>query len=205
MICGRLNTIIWRKLSPRKQCTFLRWQHVVIFSPKHWIFSPFVLQISLLSYETQWQNALLTEIFQNLFIIISCCTYKQLFLLALCNIYSYSYIYFLLITTWQVLEFFCNVQCYRFSIPWNKWEQLNVTNKLCDICVNIHTQWGPRWHSGKGAMLQIGRSLVRSQLVPLEFFINIKSLKLHYGPGVDSASNRNEYQEHFLGVKAAGA
>ena len=23
--------------------------------------------------------------------------------------------------------------------------------------------------------------------------------------GVDSASNRNEYQEHFLGVKAAGA
>jgi hypothetical protein len=27
----------------------------------------------------------------------------------------------------------------------------------------------------------------------------------HYGPGVDSASNRNEYQESFLGVNAAGA
>ena len=27
----------------------------------------------------------------------------------------------------------------------------------------------------------------------------------HYGPGVNSASNRNEYQEYFLGVKAAGA
>jgi hypothetical protein len=26
-----------------------------------------------------------------------------------------------------------------------------------------------------------------------------------YGPGVDSASNRNEYQEYFLGVKATGA
>ena len=26
-----------------------------------------------------------------------------------------------------------------------------------------------------------------------------------YGPWVDSTSNRNEYQEHFLGVKAAGA
>ena len=25
------------------------------------------------------------------------------------------------------------------------------------------------------------------------------------GPGVDSASNRNEYQEHFLVVKVAGA
>ena len=34
---------------------------------------------------------------------------------------------------------------------------------------------------------------------------DIKSFRSHYGPGVDSASNRNEYQEHFLGVKAAGA
>jgi len=37
------------------------------------------------------------------------------------------------------------------------------------------------------------------------FSIDIKSFRSHYGPGVDSASNRNEYQEHFLGVKAAGA
>jgi hypothetical protein len=27
----------------------------------------------------------------------------------------------------------------------------------------------------------------------------------HYGPGVDSGCNRNEYQEYFLGVKVAGA
>ena len=31
------------------------------------------------------------------------------------------------------------------------------------------------------------------------FFIDIKSFRSHYGPGVDSASNRNEYQECFLG------
>jgi len=31
------------------------------------------------------------------------------------------------------------------------------------------------------------------------------SLRPHYGPGVDSTSNRNKYQECFLGVKAAGA
>ena len=37
------------------------------------------------------------------------------------------------------------------------------------------------------------------------FFIDIKSFRLHYGPGVDTASNRNEYQEYFLWVKAAGA
>jgi len=36
------------------------------------------------------------------------------------------------------------------------------------------------------------------------FFIYIKSFPSHYGPGVDSASNRNEYQEYFLVVKAAG-
>jgi len=32
-----------------------------------------------------------------------------------------------------------------------------------------------------------------------------KSFRSHYGPGVDSASNKNEYQEHLLGVKMAGA
>ena len=37
------------------------------------------------------------------------------------------------------------------------------------------------------------------------FFIDIKSFRSHYGPGVDAASNINEYQEYFLGVKAAGA
>jgi len=36
------------------------------------------------------------------------------------------------------------------------------------------------------------------------FFIDIKSFRSHYGPGVDSASNRNEYQEYFLGVKVPG-
>jgi len=53
--------------------------------------------------------------------------------------------------------------------------------------------------------LSFGRSLIRSQLVSLEFFIHIKSFQSHYGPGIDSTSNRNKYQEHFLGVKAAGA
>ena len=37
------------------------------------------------------------------------------------------------------------------------------------------------------------------------FFIDITTFRSHYSPRVDSASNRNEYQEYFLGVKAAGA
>jgi len=36
-------------------------------------------------------------------------------------------------------------------------------------------------------------------------FLLTQSFWPHYGPGVDSASNRNEYQEYFLGIKAAGA
>jgi hypothetical protein len=44
--------------------------------------------------------------------------------------------------------------------------------------------------------------LVLSQMVLLEFFIHIKFFPSHYGPGVDTASNRNEYQEHFLGDKS---
>jgi len=41
--------------------------------------------------------------------------------------------------------------------------------------------------------------------VAIGIFSMTQSFRLHYGPGVDSVSNRNEYQECFLGVKAAGA
>ena len=34
-----------------------------------------------------------------------------------------------------------------------------------------------------------------------EYFIDIKYFRSPYGPGVDSASNRNEYQGYFLGGK----
>jgi len=34
---------------------------------------------------------------------------------------------------------------------------------------------------------------------------SLTSFRPHYGPGADSAGNRNEYQEYFLGVKVAGA
>jgi hypothetical protein len=47
-----------------------------------------------------------------------------------------------------------------------------------------------------GTMLQAGRSRVR---VPMRW--NFSSFQSHYGPGVDSASNRIEYQETSWGVK----
>jgi hypothetical protein len=76
--------------------------------------------------------------------------------------------------------------------------------KLCDYILLIFYT-STYVFGGYSAVLQIGMSLVRSQIVSLEFFIDIKSFRSHYGPGVDSASYRNEYQEYFLGVKAAGA
>jgi hypothetical protein len=62
---------------------------------------------------------------------------------------------------------------------------------------------GTRWGSGWGTALQTGRSRDRFPMVSLEFFIYIILPAIH-GPGVDPGSNRNEYQEYFLGVKAAG-
>ena len=44
-------------------------------------------------------------------------------------------------------------------------------------------------------------ALKQMSIKSLEFFIDIKSFRSHYGPGVDSASNRNEYREYFLGGK----
>jgi len=41
-------------------------------------------------------------------------------------------------------------------------------------------------------------------VVSLDFSVTY-SFRPYHGPGVDSAPNENEYQEHFLGVTAAGA
>jgi len=41
-------------------------------------------------------------------------------------------------------------------------------------------------------------------VVSLDFSVTY-SFRPHHGPGVDSAPSENEYQEYFLGVKAAGA
>jgi len=54
-------------------------------------------------------------------------------------------------------------------------------------------------------VLQAGRPRVRFPMVSLEFLIDIILPTALGSWGVDSVSNRNEYQEYFLGVKAAGA
>jgi hypothetical protein len=49
-----------------------------------------------------------------------------------------------------------------------------------------------------GTALQAGRWRVRFPMVSLKFFIDV----IFPGAGIDSASNRNEYQEYSLGGKS---
>jgi hypothetical protein len=64
------------------------------------------------------------------------------------------------------------------------------------------TQWGLGWRSGQGAA--VGWSRDRFPVVSLDFAVTY-SFRPYHGPGVDSAPSENEYQEHSLEVKAAGA
>jgi hypothetical protein len=69
--------------------------------------------------------------------------------------------------------------------------------ELSELFLVLSTKEGARGSVvGWGTMLQAGRSRIR---VPMRW--NFSSFQPHYGPGVDSASNRNEYQEHSWGVK----
>jgi len=66
--------------------------------------------------------------------------------------------------------------------------------------------WWDWWDTAGTAVAQWLRRCATNRMVDGSipagisgFFIDIKSFRSHYGPGVDSASNRNEYQEHFWG------
>jgi hypothetical protein len=55
-----------------------------------------------------------------------------------------------------------------------------------------------RWRSG---LRHCATSRKVAGSIPDGVIGNFHSFRPHYGPGIDSASNRNEYQEYFLGGK----
>ena len=69
------------------------------------------------------------------------------------------------------------------------------------ISVSINVYWGERWRSWL-RHYATNRQVVGS--IP-DGVIRIFQWHKASGRGVDSASNTNEYQVYFLGVKAAGA
>ena len=80
--------------------------------------------------------------------------------------------------------------------------------KSVQACVHFSTKAKATLPEGGTAVAQWLRCCVTNQKVAGSIpagVTDIKSFRSHYGPRVDSASNRNEYQDHFLGVKAAGA
>jgi len=53
-------------------------------------------------------------------------------------------------------------------------------------------------------VLLVGRFRDRFPVLSLDFSVTY-SFRQYHAPGVDSAPSENEYQEHSLAVKAAGA
>jgi len=81
---------------------------------------------------------------------------------------------------------------------WNSFLLVNITRSYFLSVGTVVAQWLRCCATNRMVAGSIPASVIG-------FFIDIKLFRSHYGPGVDSASNRNVYQEYFLGVKAAGA
>jgi hypothetical protein len=85
------------------------------------------------------------------------------------------------------------------------WDMTRPLEGKNESTLDTKFQFVPRreraWSS---AALLVGRFWDRFPVVSLDFSVT-HSFRPYHGPGVDSAPSENEYQEHFLGVKAAGA
>jgi hypothetical protein len=87
--------------------------------------------------------------------------------------------------------------CYTYTLV-NKYARRRKCHIYLFVCLFIY---GARRNKvGWDIMLQAGRSRVR---FPMSHWILqlTQSFQSHYGPGVGSSSNRNEYQESSLDVK----
>ena len=78
------------------------------------------------------------------------------------------------------------------------------------IIFRSNWSWRPRHFSSSATPLWKYHTSPFNRFLKLgtglsELFSLTYPFRSRYGPGVDSASNRNEYQEYFSGVKAAGA
>jgi hypothetical protein len=100
-----------------------------------------------------------------------------------------------------------------------------MDQNICNPMARFRKQYYEYWCYIRASSILIGGTLLVAQLVEAlryksessgfcsgwrHFNFSLASFRLHYGPGYDSASNRNEYQEYFLvggkgGVNSTGA
>jgi len=95
---------------------------------------------------------------------------------------------------WRVIV--CDLETSRMRRPWPAFGRSATEKKNC-IELGHALAWlaealhyKPEGHRFNSRLCRWNFSLTRS-------------LRPHYGPGVDSATNRNEYQEYFLGDKGS--
>jgi len=81
---------------------------------------------------------------------------------------------------------------------------LHATEKSLSLCEEIIASYFEKVQNLRGDR---GTTVVRCCATNRKVAGSIPAgtFRSHYGPRFDSASNRNWYQEYFLGVKAAGA
>ena len=91
-----------------------------------------------------------------------------------------------LLITLHYFFHFKRFTAFRLSLP------INRTISCCSVdMMTAVAQWLRRCVTNRKFAGSIPASVN-------EFFVDIKSFRSHYGPDVDSVSNRNEYQEYFL-------
>jgi hypothetical protein len=101
-----------------------------------------------------------------------------------------------------------NLSHFKLKTFWNRFRSQPTTRiySVTSAAVSITIQWPGAWG---GVVVKLLRYYsdgpdIDSWWCHWIFQWHI-SFRRYHGPGVDSAPNENEYQEHFLGEKAAGA
>jgi hypothetical protein len=80
-----------------------------------------------------------------------------------------------------------NEWSYTFTVPYTF-----IDSTQTNLSLPLPLRWGPRW---RGWLRHCATSRKVAGSIPDDV------IRPRYGPVVYSASNRNEYQEYFLGVK----
>jgi len=87
-------------------------------------------------------------------------------------------------------------------VMWTEQKEQNFSfHRSCKNCIDHLLYWDTRWCSW---LRYWATRLKAAGFIPDGVTENqTQSFRPHYGPGVDSASNRNEYQEYILRVKGS--